>query len=50
VSALVQALRTVAPEFATNIRIDGNRDRIVDILVEANENSIYSSGRGLLET
>ena len=50
VSALISALRTVAPEFATNIRIDGNRDRIVDIIVEENENSIYSSGRGLLET
>ena len=50
VSALITALRTVAPEFATNIRIDGNRDRIVDIFVEENEKSIYSSGRGLLET
>ena len=50
VSALIQALRAVAPEFATTIRVEGNRDRIVDIIVEENENSIYSSGRGLLET
>ena len=49
VSALVQALRTVAPEFATNIRIDGNRDRIVDILVEENGKSVMAYGRGLLE-
>lgn len=49
VSALITALRAVAPEFATNIRIDGNKDRIVDIVVEENERSIIASGRGLLE-
>ena len=49
VSALITALRTVAPEFATNVRIEGNRDRIVDIMVEENERSIWSSGKGLLE-
>jgi hypothetical protein len=45
--AFVQALRMVAPEMATNVRIEGNTDRIVDVLLEENEKSIYSTGRAL---
>lgn len=45
--AFVTALRMVAPEMATNVRVEGNTDRIVDVLIEENEKSLYSSGRAL---
>ena len=45
--AFVTALRMVAPEMATNVRVDGNTDRIVDIMIEENEKSINSTGRAL---
>jgi hypothetical protein len=48
-SAFIRALRTVAPEMATNIRVEGNTDRIVDVLVEENQKSIYATGRALFE-
>ena len=47
--AFISALRAVAPELATNVRIEGNRDRIVDVLLEENEKSIFSTGRALFE-
>ncbi len=43
----VAALREVAPELATNVRIEGNRDALVDIMVEENNKSINSTGRAL---
>ena len=48
-SAFIRALRTVAPEMATNIRVEGNTDRLVDVLVEENQKSIYATGRALFE-
>ena len=45
--AFIAALHVVAPEFKNNFRIDGNRDRIVDIVLEENEKSINSTGRAL---
>ena len=45
----VAALREVAPELATNIRIEGNRDNLVDVLLEENQKAIYSTGRALFE-
>jgi phage-related protein len=46
-AAIVMALKIVAPEFATNVRIEGNMDGIVEALVEENQKSIISSGRAL---
>ena len=46
--AIISALREVAPELATNVNINGNKDRIVDVMVEANRRSIISSGKGVL--
>ena len=43
----VAALREVAPELATNVRIEGNRDALVDIMIEENNKSINSTGRAL---
>lgn len=47
VGALVSALREVAPEFATNVNVTGNKDRIVDITVEANRDYRRMTGVGL---
>ena len=47
IDSLVEALRIVAPEFATNIRVDGNRDRIVDITVQANRDYQRMTGASL---
>lgn len=49
-AAIVTALRQVAPELATNVNVTGNKDRIVDVVVEANTHSIMSRGKGLLAT
>lgn len=46
-AAFLKALQTAAPEFATNIRVEGNKDNLVEILMEENEKSIYSTGRPL---
>lgn len=46
-AAIVTALKIVAPEFATNVRVEGNMDGIVEALVEENQKSIYSTGRAL---
>lgn len=43
----VAALREVAPEMAANVRIEGNRDALVDIMIEENNKSINSTGRAL---
>ena len=43
----VAALREVAPELATNVRIEGNRDALVDIMIQENNKSINSTGRAL---
>lgn len=45
--AFIHALREVAPELTTNIRVEGNRDRIVDIVVEENQNNLMMTGEGL---
>lgn len=47
-AAIVSALREVAPELATNVNVNGNKDRIVDVMVEANRHSILTSGKGVL--
>lgn len=47
-TAIVSALREVAPELATNVNVNGNKDRIVDVMVEANRHSILTSGKGVL--
>jgi phage-related protein len=46
-SSFIAALREVAPMMAANIRVEGNRDRIVDIVVEENQNNILMTGEGL---
>lgn len=48
-TAFIRALREVAPELATNIRVEGNRDNLVEVLLEENQKSIYSTGRALFE-
>ena len=47
-AAIVSAMREVAPELATNVNVNGNKDRIVDVMVEANRHSILTSGKGVL--
>lgn len=47
-AAFISALREVAPELATNVTVNGNKDRLVDVLVQENRRSIISSGRGIL--
>lgn len=49
-SVIVDALREVAPELATNVNVSGNKDRIVDIVVDANKRSLISRGRGIITT
>ena len=46
-AAFITALKTVAPELATTVRVEGNTDRIVDVLVEENQKAIISQGRAL---
>ena len=46
-AAIVAALKIVAPEFATNVKVEGNVDGIVDVLIEENQKSICSTGRAL---
>ena len=48
VSALVKALREVAPDFTTNVVVDANADGIIDLMVKANAESMASTGRGVL--
>lgn len=45
--SFIRALREVAPELATTVRVEGNTDRIVDVLVEENQKAILSQGRAL---
>ena len=47
IDIIVQALRIVAPELATNVNIDGNKDRIVDITVQANRDYQRMTGASL---
>lgn len=49
-AVIVDALREVAPELATNVNVSGNKDRIVDIVVDANKRSLISRGRGIITT
>ena len=48
--AFVTALRTVAPEFATNIKAVVDKDGLVRFLVEENRSSMYMYGKGLFES
>lgn len=48
--AFVVALRTVAPELATNVNAEVDKDGLVRFLVKENRNRMYMSGRGLFET
>jgi succinyl-CoA synthetase beta subunit len=45
--AVVGAIRTVLPELAINIRIDGNRDRLVDVMIEENQKYVNMTGEGM---
>jgi phage-related protein len=42
----INALRVMAPELATNINVNGNRDRIVDIVVQEANDRQKMFGRG----
>ena len=48
--SFVAALRTVAPEFATNVKAVVDKDGLVRFLVEENRSSMYMYGKGLFET
>ena len=48
--AFVVALRTVAPELATNVNAEVDKDGLVRFLVKENRNRMYISGKGLFET
>ena len=48
--AFVSALRTVAPEFATNVKAVVDKDGLVRFLVEENRSNMYMYGKGLFET
>jgi phage-related protein len=48
--SFVSALRTVAPEFATNVKASVDKDGLVRFLVEENRSNMYMYGRGLFET
>lgn len=45
--AFINALRVVAPEMSTNVRIEGDRDGIVRTVVQANRDAFNRNGRGL---
>jgi conjugal transfer/entry exclusion protein len=47
IDIIVQALRIVAPELATRVQVDGNKDRIVDITVQANRDYQRMTGASL---
>ncbi len=46
-SVILTILRTVAPEFAANFKVESNVDGIVNVLLEENQKSICSTGRAL---
>ena len=48
--AFVSALRIMAPELATNINVDADRDNLVRVLVKENRDAIKTTGRGLFAT
>lgn len=48
--AFITALRTVAPELATNVKAEPDKDGLIRFMVEENRSSMYMSGRGLFET
>lgn len=47
IDIIVAALRIVAPELATRVQVDGNKDRIVDITVQANRDYQRMTGASL---
>ena len=48
--AFITALRTVAPELATNVKAEPDKDGIIRFLVEENRSAMYMHGKGLFET
>lgn len=47
--AFITALRVVAPELATNVVVDEDRDSLVRVMVQENRNAKRMTGRGLFE-
>ena len=45
--AFINALRIVAPEFATNVNVEGDTDNLVKVMVKANREAVNMNGRGL---
>ena len=48
VEVIMEAMIAVAPYYAKNINVNGNKDRIVDIMVEADRKSRIAQGRGVI--
>lgn len=47
--AFITALRVVAPELSANVRVEGNRDNLVRVMVGANREAVNMYGKGLFE-
>ena len=48
--AFITALRTVAPELATNVKAEPDKDGLIRFLVDENRSAMYMHGKGLFET
>lgn len=48
--AFITALRTVAPELATNVKAEPDKDGLIRFMVEENRSAMYMHGKGLFET
>ena len=48
VEAITEAMIAAAPYFKATFNVNANKDRIVDIMVEANNKSIMTQGKGVL--
>ncbi len=48
--SFISALRTVAPELATNVKAEPDKEGLIRFFVEENRSSMYMSGKGLFET
>ena len=48
--AFITALRTVAPELATNVKAEPDKDGLIRFMVDENRSAMYMHGKGLFET
>lgn len=48
--AFIEALLTVAPQFATNVKVEADKDNLVRVLVRENDMAYKMEGRGLFAT